>query len=38
MGYSGYYLKYFPDHPEANNLGFVAEHSAVAEDILGRPL
>jgi len=29
---------YMPEHPESNNLGFVAEHRVVAEQILGRPL
>lgn len=38
MSYSGYYLVYNPSHPESNNLGFVAEHRVVAEEILGRPL
>lgn len=38
IGYSGYKMIFMPEHPEANNRGFVAEHRMVAEKILGRPL
>lgn len=38
MGYSGYYMVFRPERSDANNLGFVAEHRVVAEEILGRPL
>ena len=38
MGVSGYHMVYMPDHPDANTRGFVAEHRAVAEELIGRKL
>jgi len=35
---SGYVLVLMPDHPHANNAGYVREHRLIAEQMLGRPL
>ena len=35
---SGYYYIYKPDHPNANKMGYVAEHRLVAEEKIGRYL
>ena len=35
---AGYVLIRMPDHPAANNNGYVREHRLVAEKMLGRPL
>ena len=34
--YGGYVSVYMPDHPSANNVGYVHEHRIVAEKALGR--
>ncbi|MED1915786.1 HNH endonuclease [Bacillus thuringiensis] len=34
----GYVGIWNPDHPKANSVGYVREHTLVAEDMLGRPL
>ena len=34
----GYIYKYFPGHPKASRLGYVAQHRLVAEEALGRHL
>lgn len=37
-GGSGYSFVYLPDHPKANSTGFVLEHRAVMEKVIGRYL
>lgn len=32
----GYIYSYFPEHPDANKHGYVAQHRIIAEQILGR--
>ncbi|TDM18104.1 HNH endonuclease [Macrococcoides canis] len=35
---SGYLYRYLPEHPNANNMGYVAEHRYVLEQKIGRYL
>jgi len=35
---SGYVGIWMPEHPKCNNVGYVKEHTLVAEKMLGRPL
>lgn len=38
VGHDGYVRLFMPDHPEADQKGYVFEHRVVAEKSLGRPL
>lgn len=35
---NGYKMIYCPDHPRANNSGYVMEHIIIMETIIGRPI